>query len=72
MKIIYVNCGFSEMNMKAIFVVMNTSSAVVKIRPEKKIQDCTDLNLRPLRYQWNAPPTELTRQLRAGHYAGSY
>ena len=25
MKIIYVNCGFSEMNMKAIFVVMNTS-----------------------------------------------
>ena len=33
MKIIHVNCGFSEMNMKAIFIVMNTTWAVVKIRP---------------------------------------
>ena len=37
MKIIHVNCGFSEMNMKAIFIVMNTTWAVVKIRPKKNL-----------------------------------
>ena len=38
MKIIYVSCGFWEMNMKVIFIVMNTSWVVVKIRPEKKFR----------------------------------
>ena len=30
--------------MKAIFEVMNTTSAVVKIKPEKKIRPVRDLN----------------------------
>ena len=38
MKIIHVNCGFSEMNMKAIFIVMNTTWAVVKVTPKKKFR----------------------------------
>ena len=29
------------MNMEAIFAVMSTTEAVVKIRPEKKNQACT-------------------------------
>ena len=35
-KVIYLKC---DMNMKAIFAVMNTTRAVVKIKPEK-IQPC--------------------------------
>ena len=30
-----------KINMEGIFAVMNTTQAVVKIRPERKIQACT-------------------------------
>ena len=33
------------MNMKAIFAVMNTTQAVVKIRPKKKFRSVHNLNL---------------------------
>ena len=39
-----------DVNMKAIFAVMNTSWAVLKIRLEK-IQACTGFNPWPLRYR---------------------
>ena len=40
MKIIHVNYGFKEMNIQAIFVVMDATKAVVKIRPEKNSGLC--------------------------------
>ena len=46
-------------NMKAIFAVMNTNWAVVKIMPEKKIRAVRDLNPWPLPYRCCALPTEL-------------
>ena len=49
--------------MKAIFAVMNTTWAVVKIRPEKKFRPVRDLNPWPLRYRCSALPTELRSQL---------
>ena len=58
-----------EMNMEAIFTVINTTWAVVEIRP-KKNSGCTDLNQWSLRYRWSALPTELTSQLGAGHHVG--
>ena len=57
--------------MKETFAVMNTNKAEVKIRPEKTFRPVRDLNPRPLRYLCSALPTELTNQLRAGHYVGS-
>ena len=36
----YIWTADKDVSMKAIFAVMNTTSAVVKIRPEKKIQAC--------------------------------
>ena len=48
-------------NMKVIFTVMNTTCAVVRIRPEKRFRPVRDLNPWPLRYQSSALPTELTR-----------
>ena len=56
--------------MKIILAVMNTTWAVVKIRPEKNsalygiwTYDLCDTS--------SAPPIELTSQLGAGHYVGS-
>ena len=48
--------------MKVIYAVMNTTWAVVKIRPEKKFRPVRDLNPWPLRYRCSALPTELTSQ----------
>lgn len=50
--------------MKAIFAVMNTTYAEV-------IQVCAGFEPWPLQYQYYGLPTELTSQLRAGHYVGS-
>ena len=52
------------MKMKAIFAVMNTTKAKVKIRPEF----LRDLNPWPLRYGCSALPTELTSHLGTDHY----
>ena len=57
--------------MKVIFVVMNTTRAVVKRRPEKKFRPVRDFNPWSLRYWCSALLTELTSQLGAGHYVGS-
>ena len=43
-----------DVNMKAIFAVMNTTRAVVKIRPEKKFRPVRDLNPWPLQYRRSA------------------
>ena len=58
--------------MKEIFAVMNTTWAVVKVRPESNsglyriwTQDLYDTSA------INALPTELTSQPGAGHYVGS-
>ena len=56
--------------MKAIFVVMNTTQVIVKIRPEK-IGPVRDLNPGSLLFRCSALPTELTNQLGAGHYVSS-
>ena len=56
------NNNQGKKNKKAIFAVMNTTLAVVKIMPEK---------FRPLRQRCSTLPTELTSQLGAGHFDGS-
>ena len=60
----YIWTADKDINMKAIFTVMNTTWAVVKIRPEKKNQPC--MGFEPI----NPWPTELSSQLGAGHYVG--
>ena len=62
-----------DVNMKAIFAIMNTTWAVMKIRPEKKFWPVRDLNPWPVQYRRIALPIELTSQLEleAGHYVGS-
>ena len=67
----YMWTADEDVNMKAIFAVMNTTRAVVKIRPEKKFRPVRDLNPWPLQYRCSALPVELTSQLEAGHYVGS-
>ena len=67
----YMWTADEDVNMKAIFAVMNTTRAVVKIRPEKKFRPVRDLNPWPLQYRCSALPIELTSQLEAGHYVGS-
>ena len=55
----------SVTNMEAIFAVTNTTSAVVKIEPEK-IQACTGFEPMTSVIPRSALPTELT-----SHYVGS-
>ena len=43
------------MNLKATFAVINTTQAVVKLKPKKKFRPVRDLNLRPLRYWCSSP-----------------
>ena len=40
----YLPNNSCDVNMKAIFAVMNTIWAVVEIRPEKKLRPVRDLN----------------------------
>lgn len=62
MKIVHVNCGLRA-NMKAIFTILKTHKAVVKMGPEK-IQVCA--RFEPMTFAI----TELTSQLGVGHCAG--
>ena len=39
-----MSTAVKEINLKAIFALMNTTQAVVKIRPEKKFRLVRDLN----------------------------
>ena len=57
-------------SMEPTFSVLNTSYAVVKLRPKKKNQVCT--GLQPFNYAitLNTLPTELKNQLGAEHYVG--
>ena len=50
--------------MKAIFEVMNTTSAVVKVKPEKN-QACTGFEPMTFANRCSALPPEPTSQLRA-------
>ena len=68
----YVWTADKDVNIKAIFVLMNTTCAVMKIRPEKKFRPVRDLNLWLLRYRCSALPTELTSQLRAEFFFKPY
>ena len=52
--------------MKAIFVVMNSAFAVVKIGPDKKNSGL--YGIWTLQYRLCALPTEPTNQLGADHY----
>ena len=60
-----------DVNTKAIFAVMNSTWAVVKIRPEKKNQACKEFEPWSLRHRCSARPTELTSQLGAYYHVGS-
>ena len=59
-----------DVNMKAIFAVMNTTWAVMKIRPEK-IQACTGFESMTFATPVQCSTNWLTSQLEAGHYVGS-
>ena len=56
--------------MEAILAVVNTTSVVVKIRPEK-FRPVQDLDPGPMQYWCSTLPTEPTSQLGIGHYVGS-
>ena len=60
-----------DVNTKAILAVMNSTWAVVKIRPEKKNQACKEFEPWSLRRRCSARPTELTSQLGAYYHVGS-
>ena len=68
----YMWTADKDVNIKAILAVMNTTWAVVKIRPDKKkkFRPVRDLNPWPLRYRCSVLPTELTSQL-GEHYLSS-
>ena len=68
---LYIWTADKDVNMKAIFTVMNTTWAIAKIRPEKKFRPVRDLNPWPLWHQSSALPTELMSQLRADRFVGS-
>lgn len=59
------------MNMRAIFTVMNSTLAVVKISPLKKYRPVRDFNPQTLQYQCSSQPTEPRSQVGVGHYVGS-
>ena len=61
----YLLTAVKEMNLKAIFALMNATKTVVKIRPEK-FRLVRDLNPWPLRCRCSALSTELTSHVGAG------
>ena len=63
----YMWTAYKEVNMKAIFAVMNTIYKVVKNKAWKKFWPVQDFNPYHLQYACSALKTELTSQLEAGH-----
>ena len=61
----YLLTAVKEMNLKAIFALMNATKTVVKIRPEK-FRLVRDSNPWPLRCRCSALSTELTSHVGAG------
>ena len=53
---LYTWTAHKDVNMKAIFAIMKTAWAVVKIRPKKKFRPVWELNAWPLWYRCSALP----------------
>ena len=67
----YIWTADKDVNMKAIFTVMNTTLSSSEKKAWKKFRLVRDLKPWPLRYRCSVLPTELTSQLGAGHCVGS-